>query len=174
LKVVAEYFGDVWAGWAEEARQFVEVDLVAWLDTMADLAQGERPADVFLETFRELLRYDRIRLDGTTVGGRGPVVGKKDAGVDGAVWVSTELALGQVQASLRQQGRPPLTLTPRELLEQLRRGGFLLDDSGQPLPPAGTGPATHQCRVAGAAKRCFRVPEGLLRGPEEPVSGQQS
>jgi hypothetical protein len=88
--------------------------------------------------------------------------------------VSTELALGQVQASLRQQSRPPLTLTPRELVEQLRRKGVLLDGTGQPLPPAGAGAATQQRRLDGPARRCFLVREGLLRGTEEPVSGQQS
>jgi hypothetical protein len=70
--------------------------------------------------------------------------------------ISTSLALAQVKACLRQQGRSELKVTESALLQQLREDGKLLDQNGQ-LLAAGTDP-TRRVRLEGSKQvRAFTI-----------------
>jgi hypothetical protein len=161
---MGSYLADVWPGWEQERAWFVEEELVAVRDGMLSDVREQQASEVFLATLAELVRYKVVAFEPYCVGER-HVIGK---GLDGGIYqVSTKLALEAVQQSLQRQGKPPLKITEKALLEQLRQDGKLLDDEGQPLPSAGTDGATRQVRVGGKAVRAFLIGKGVLLGDGE-------
>src|SRR5262249_43505385 len=64
FETFAEYLGDVWVGWKEESRKFIEEDLVAIRDGMLGEAKEQQASEVFLRTLAELIGYNHVRIDG--------------------------------------------------------------------------------------------------------------
>ena len=60
----AEYLGDVWEGWSEAARKFIEEDIVSIRDDMLGEAKEQQASEVFLKTLSELIQYDHVRIVG--------------------------------------------------------------------------------------------------------------
>jgi hypothetical protein len=171
FELFAEYLGDVWEGWHEATRKFVEDDLVAIRDGMLGEAKEQQASEVFLRTLAELIQFNHVRVEGLPgqrdadgkpligrVAGARPVPGVMLAG--GAnqdrLEICTNLALAQVNECLRKQGRSELKITDRALLQQLREDGKLLDQNGEPLAP-GTDP-TRRVRLDGPRQvRAFAI-----------------
>ena len=144
FELFAEYLGDVWEGWQEAARKFVEVDLIAIRTSMLGEAKDQQASEVFCQTLSNLIQFKHVRVDGlgSTNDGdskvligqlsrmnsslRPPTVTKRD-------WleISMQLALAEVNKHLRERGSPELKVTPRTLLRQLREDGKLLGADGQ-------------------------------------------
>jgi hypothetical protein len=166
FELFAEYLGDVWEGWREAARRFVEEDLVAIRDGMLGEAKEQQASEVFLRTLGELVRFDHVRIAGLIQRGAenrplvGRVAGPRPApglvapagGEQGRLEICTSLALAEVNACLRQQGRQELRITERALLQQLREDGKLLDQNGEPL--AADADPTRRVRM-GAGKQLW-------------------
>jgi hypothetical protein len=153
---IAEYLGDVWDGWQEAAKTFIEADLVAIRDGMLGEAKEQQASEVFLRTLGDLVRLSHVRVLGLPgqddaehkplvgrVVGASPVVGGQDY-----LAICTALALAEVNACLRKQGRAELKVTERALLQQLREDGKLLGEDGKPL--AADSEATRRLRLDGA------------------------
>jgi hypothetical protein len=144
---IAEYLGDVWSNWREAAIFFIEKNLMAIRASMLGEAKEQQASEVFLRTLADLIQYGHVRIEGLT----GPreaenklLVGRvvRDHFVPGVsvaasnqdrLEICTSLAMAQVNNSLRQQGRPELSITERALLQQLREDGKLLDRNGDVL-----------------------------------------
>jgi hypothetical protein len=145
FEMFTEFLGDVWTEWREAARQFVEEDLVAIRDAMLGEAKEQQASEVFLRTLADLVRCSHVRVEGLTqrAADNKPVIGRV-AGVrpdvvpvgpdQDRLEICTSLALAQVNACLRQQGRPELKITESALLQQLREDGRLLGQDGERLP----------------------------------------
>lgn len=171
---MAFYLRDAWPGWKDAVRQFVTGDLIEVRDEMVGAVQEQDAAEVFWSVLKQLVEFKAVALDGSSHDQNRPVIGKKlYPSPDGAVvsrsdtlyCVSTDLALAEVNKSLRAQGRPELRVTPRTLLEHLCRAGYLLDDEGQPLSP-GCNNATRQRRIGGGVRRVFVTSKSRLLGPD--------
>jgi len=167
---VAIYLADVWPQWKEAIRQFVMEDLVALRDEMVVSVQEEQPSQVFWSVLGSLVEYGIVELDDRNTKNGKPVIGKacyprRDGIVAGRTdelfYVSTDLALAEVNKSLRAQGKPELKVTTATLLGQLRRDGRLLDEDGQVLGPEDDD-TTKQVRIAGKAKRTFITSKAML------------
>jgi hypothetical protein len=174
----AEYLGDVWGGWQEASKKFAEDDLVAIRDSMLGEAKEQQASEVFLRTLAELIRYNHVQIEGLPgqagadnrfVVGR--VVGARPApglmvpagASQDRLEVCTSLALAEVNACLRQQGRSELKVTERALLQQLGEDGKLLDANGAPLA-AGSDP-TRRVRMGGSRQvRAFAISRRELLG----------
>jgi hypothetical protein len=146
----AEYLSNVWPEANESVRHYIESDLTALLQNMMHEVRDQRPTDIFWATLAELARCERIRFDPTETG-TGALIGKWAAPHSGRSWISTELALQEVQKSLKEQGRPLLPLRPRDIIEELRREGKLVDDN-----------TSKQVRLEGDRHRCFCLDTGTL------------
>jgi len=118
-----------------------------------------------------------VELEDPVTGTSGKtVIGKKvyprnaaAAGRPELVYVSTDLALGAVNQSLREQAKPELRLTHKALVEQLRRDQRLFDAEGALLAAEITDDCTQQRRIEGKAKRCFITSRALLLGEGPPA-----
>jgi hypothetical protein len=131
---------------------------------MMRAVREERPIEVFWHTLVDLVACGRVRLDDKDRDSHAPMIGKAYTNPH-YVWVSTEVALAEVQKSLRDQGRPHLALRPADIPALLRKEGKLLDKSGQPVPADFRGPVTHQRRLpAGELRRGFIVSRQVLDG----------
>jgi hypothetical protein len=64
FELFAEYLGDVWEGWRDAARKFVEEGLVAVRDGMLGEAKEQQASEVFLRTLAELVEHNHVRIDG--------------------------------------------------------------------------------------------------------------
>ena len=60
----AEYLGDVWDGWQQATKKFVEEDLVAVRDGMLGEAKEQQASEVFLRTLGELIEFNHVRIEG--------------------------------------------------------------------------------------------------------------
>ena len=144
----AEYLGDVWVGWQEAVRKFVEEDLVEIRDGMLGEAKEQQASEVFLRTLGDLIRCNHVRIEGLAnqrnaenkpligrVVGSRPVPGVNVmAGTNqDRLEICTSLAMAEVNSCLRQQGRSDLKVTQNALLQQLREDGRLLDQNGERL-----------------------------------------
>src|SRR5262249_16656872 len=135
-------------------------------------------SEVFLRTLSELIRLGHVRVDGW-IGEAGqmlrdleskPLVGRLrgEGGAllmrqgEGRFEISTSLALAQVNACLRQQGRAALQVTERTLLGQLREDGKLLDPNGEPVAP--NAEVTRRVRLDGQQVHVFTVSRETLFG----------
>ena len=96
-----------------------------------------------------------------------PLVGRKvpsgGRGAD-AFDISMTAALAAVQDCLRRQGQPPLSATPKSLLEQLVGDGRLLGADSQPIDPSARGRRTHDASLAGNTRKVFRISAETLLG----------
>jgi len=151
FELFAEYLGDVWDGWQEAARRYVEEDLVAIRDSMLGEAKEQQASEVFLRTLGDLIRYERVRLERPrerNLEGNIPTIGRVIEGLgrrndnlanSGVARhferfeINITLALAAVNMCLKQQGRSELQASNRVLLQQLRDSGKLLGQDGLPL-----------------------------------------
>jgi len=152
-------------------------DLIAIRNEMLDEVQEQQASEVFLRTLRELLTHQRVRLanwiwdkDSAT---HIPVIGKvlSSCGSRPELWqISIILAMEAVQESLRRQGRTPLGITSKTLLDQLRQDGKLLDQNGQKLTASAKGDSVQRVRLDGKRNYCFTInPEELQPPPQAQV-----
>jgi hypothetical protein len=184
FELFAEYLGDVWEGWQEAVKTFVEVDLVAIRDAMLGEAKDQQASEVFLRTLADLISCGHVRIDGL-VEQRGaeyaPVIGKVptarrgtlNAAVPvpgpGRLEIVTSVALAEVNKCLRQQSRPELKITEAALLGQLREDGKLVDQNGEPLGPKAE--PTRRVRLEGGNQaRVFTLRRTELLGCGSPES----
>jgi hypothetical protein len=165
---VAEYLGDVWEGWQGAVKRFVEEELVAIRDAMLGEAKDQQASEVFLRTLAELVRFSHVRIDGLP--GQddvqheplvGRAVGVGPAPGDARLVISTSLALAEVNAFLRKQGKTELKGTESALLQQLREDGKLLGPDGRPLT---AGDKTRRVWLEGRQRRAFAVSRRELLG----------
>jgi hypothetical protein len=168
----AEYLGeDAWPVWEDEVKWFGEECVPAMLSQMMVSVREQRPIEIFWNTLVDQVRCGRVRFDEYESHSHAPVIGKYDFATTPArkaiVWVSTEMALAEVQKSLRDQGRPPLPLRPQQIPELLKKEGKLLDRSGQPIPADAKGSVTQQRRLIPGepAKRGFILAKDRLCKP---------
>ena len=173
----AEYLADVWPQWREAARAFVEEELVTIRADMLGEAKEQQASEVFLRTLADLIRFNHVRIDGLRMqrdGDHKPMIGRVSgnrgpgpmpgAGQRGDSFeICTSLALAQVNASLRQQGRAELKITERALLQQLREDGKLLGADGEKLDPRVN--PTSRVRLEGNGQvRAFAISQRELLG----------
>jgi hypothetical protein len=145
-------------------------------------AEEDQGSAVFLEALRALLDWGQVRLEapGGTVGerSRGAVVGRMVAGgsSDGepVVELSVALALGAVQRSLRQQGKPPLPVSEKTLIAQLEAAKLLRDGAGRPVQPGRGGTHSRPVRIERRRVRVIRMRPADLLGPDDAAVGDQS
>jgi hypothetical protein len=159
------YFRDVWPGWEIAVERFLEEDLVAVRDGMLGAVREQQASEVFWSVLAALIHNGAVALGGWDHDTKGrPVVGKAVAqpAVSGLCFISTDLALAEVNTCLRAQGRPELKVSHATLLGQLRREGRLLDETGRPLSPDGDDTPTRQPRIGGQPRRAFLTSRGLL------------
>ncbi len=180
FELFAQYLGDVWDGWCEVATNFVNKDLIVIRDEMLGAAKEQQASEVFLATLAELIRFNHVRIDGFMAhhrdGEHKPLIGRSaeirpnaarlargDDEQSGRFEISTQLALAEVNASLRQQSRAELRITERALLEQLREDGKLLDPNGGKL--ADDADPTRRVRIDGRRQmRTFTIRRSDLLG----------
>jgi hypothetical protein len=164
FRLFAEYLGDVWPEWHEEAERFLEDDLVAVRNRMLGEVRGQQESDIFLSTLRHLIAWERVRIDGYTEAPRSAEprdpIGKRDHIFSDDILVSIPLALAAVQRCLRDQGRPELRLTPPTLIRQLREDGLVSPD------------ATRNVRLDGTQAKCVRMEWGVLMQDVEEAPGE--
>lgn len=106
----AEFLGDDWPGWQEEAVHF-RGDLLVIRDEMLGEVRDRQDSEVFLSTLRALLTNDQLRINGwgscpgsRSKGVERPLIGRVVATnpTEGpALEICASLALGAVQESLR-------------------------------------------------------------------------
>jgi len=169
---MARYLGDVWPEWKAAVRQFLTQDLVRIRDDMVGATKEQQASEVFWSVLGGLLEFGAVVVDDDLHSTTGKsVIGKKVYGSSVAVggpelfYISTDLALGAVNKSLRDQGKAELRISHKTLVEQLRRDGCLFGEDRQPLAPQGDQDApTKQLRIDGKAKRCFITSRAWLMG----------
>jgi hypothetical protein len=174
----AEYLGDVWPGWQQAVKTFLEEDLVAIRTAMLGEAREQQASEVFLRTLADLIQFGHVRIDALPRPHTEakPLIGQavespsvpvlNGLAAQRAQWLelSMDLALAEVNKLLRAEGRPELKTTHRALLQQLREDGKLLDQEGQPLtdPKA---EVTYRTRLLGQGqRRVFAIRRGELLG----------
>lgn len=170
---MARYFADVWPDWKGAVRQFLTQDLVAIRDEMVGATKEQQISEVFWSVLGALLDYGTVMLDDGSYQREkhAPVIGRKvipqankpNPAYTDLYFISTDLALAEVNKNLRSQGRPELKVTTANLLGQLRREGRLFNLEGQVLRDHGTDrAATKQVRVEGRSRRSFITRKALL------------
>jgi hypothetical protein len=170
----AEYLGDVWEGWQEASRKFIEEDLVAIRDAMLGEAKEQQASEVFLRMLGDLIRFNHVRINELPQqdAQHKPIIGRMKLirTVPGrtltppnhqCLEICTSLALMEVNRCLQQTGKQPLRITESALLQQLRDDGRLLDANGQPLKPDDD--PTRRVRLDKSRQvRAFRVSRSQL------------
>src|SRR5262249_50693709 len=185
---VAEYFADVWPEAPAEAERFVGKGLRRIRNAMLEAVQEQQESEIFLATLADLIGNGRIKVrdwlihesDGPAreVGhyqypGRDTPLFNSATRLDGFFILNTSLCLEAVNECLRGQDRPPLAITHKALLNQLRHAGKLLDSGGHPLPRNGRGPVTVQMKLdSGGNIRGFCVAARTLFGGAEQAAPQ--
>jgi hypothetical protein len=164
----AAYLGHlgVWPEWEVEFAAYQNGDLFAIRDTMLHLIGCEQPSAIFLAELRNLVAIHAVRLRGWPPKAmdrdeRTPLIGRI---ADGRVEIIPEVALAEVQKSLRAQGRPELAVTKETLLEQLVAAGHLLNRKGETIRPEDTGRRLYQQRIFGEGSKTYvaAVPKAIL------------
>lgn len=174
---MAMYFKDVWPAWKAELKQFLNHDLKDIRDDMVGATQEQQASEVFWTMLGALIEFGHVELEvrSSQESSGKPVVGKKVyPGPDGVVagrmdliFISTDMAMAEVNKSLRSQGRPELKVTATTLIGELRAKGLVFDEQGQPV--SGDQAGTKQLRLNGKPKRGFVTSRSLLVG-EKPRS----
>jgi hypothetical protein len=143
------YLSDVWPSWEDEIDAYVEEDLVAIRNDMLDLVQDHEASQIFMGELRTLigaravLVTDHLKGEGGILAG---TVGRLYE-QEGVIAISISRAMGEVQKSLRSQGRAELAVSERTLLEQLCRAGMLLNQGGHALDENYVGEKTFRRRI---------------------------
>jgi hypothetical protein len=170
---IATYLRDVWPGWKDARRQFLTKDLVAIRDEMVCTVKEQQPSLVFWDVLGGLIEHKAISLS-SYGNDKGVIIGKPfspGAGISAAkpdlVYISTDLALGEVNKCLRAQGRPELKISLPTLLGQLRQEGKLFGKDGKPLSASDQDDPTFQVRLPGQRRRSFITSKALLLGMKE-------
>jgi hypothetical protein len=126
---------------------------------------------VFLDALRSLMHWGRVRLE--LIGGgaagkdRGAVVGRIVAGDEEVVELSVAMALGAVQRSLRQQGKPALSVSEKTLISQLEAEELLVDGANRPIEPGRGGKHSRQVRIAKKRVRVIGMRLADLPGSDD-------
>jgi hypothetical protein len=179
--LIAEYLGDVWPAWKEEAQQFTEQDLLTLRNNMLGEVREQQASEIFVATLAEQIRLGRVKVEGLShkESAKKPLIGKVRGGgvargglsVPGQqgvmLEISTRQAFEAVQNSLRRQGRPLLKISDKALLAQLLHDGWLLGPDGQPVSSASSVEPTQRTRLDGRQVRCFLVSLKRLLGEED-------
>jgi hypothetical protein len=166
---MAAYLEDVWPEGKQEARRFVEEDLMAIRNAMLEQVRDQQPSEVFLTTLASLIETSQVKI----LGFQGT---EESSGVIGRftgteLELNTALSLEAVNQSLQKQCRPPLRITIKALLAQLAQEGKLMAETN-PRFDVEVGPSwTHQCWLNGKNVRVFRIsPQTLFNtAPAEEV-----
>jgi hypothetical protein len=160
----ARFFADVWPEWEREVERFVGEDLRAVRDGMLGTVREQQPSEIFWSVLAALVEHEAVTFDSWAGDSKGkPVIGKRVIpGPKDLVYISTDLALAEVNQCLRAQGKPELKVTVATLLGQLRREGRLFNCQGQPLSPEGEDSPTKQLRIGGGVRRSFLTSRTLL------------
>jgi hypothetical protein len=170
----AGFLSDVWEGWQEACRKYVDGDLLAIRGDMLTEAKEQQASEVFLRALADLIQFGRVRIEnmeqqnaqqsrviGHLSGRRGPAVGGQDTE---RLEFCMSLALAEVNHHLREQGRPELRATERALLQQLREDGKLLSHRGAPLTDPNAEP-TFRARIPNMGqRRVFAISRRALLG----------
>jgi hypothetical protein len=175
---MAAYLRDVWPEAVEEAERFAAADVAGMVAASVGAAEEDQGSAVFLESLRALLDWGRVRLEvpGGAAGekGRGAVVGRIVPGAEGVAELSVALALGAVQRSLRQQGKPPLQVSEKTLIAQLKAEGLLLDGANRPIEPGRGGHRSRQVRIERRRVRVIPIRLADLLGTDEESGSEES
>ena len=164
----AAFLGDAWPGREQEAEAF-RADLVALRDEMLAEVRQQQASEVFLATLRALVMNGYVQIKdwqpehvisekvstSRSIGRQGqcePI--RAQAPMFDIV---TTLALAAVQDHLRRQGKPPLAVSEKALIQQLAGDGKLLDKDNQPIAPESGGDHTWAANLAGATRNVFRI-----------------
>jgi hypothetical protein len=148
----------------------VNQDLVAIRNEMLGAVHEQQASEVFWSVLSALIEHGAVSIEpGPREAGGKPVIGKPlpPPYRQDLHYLSTDLALAEVNKCLRAQSRPELRVTASTLLGQLRREGRLLDMRGQALGPVGDAPPTRQPRIGGEPRRAFITSRALLNGALE-------
>jgi hypothetical protein len=169
----AAFLGDAWPDRQRESEAF-RADLVAVRDEMLAGFGKQQASEVFLSALKVLVMSGQVQItkwhpqDG--MGGNcecklvvGKVAGPRP-GRPVAFDIATTLALAEVQNLLRRQGKTPLAVTEKALIQQLVRDGKLLDRDNRPIPPETGGDHTWAAKVAGVTRNVFRIRADELIG----------
>lgn len=166
---MASYLADVWPDWREAVKVYCLQDLMEVRNELVVGAKEQQASEVFCSVLGTLIEHRLVSLDPGSQSNQGTVVGKPwhpshrgtaVAGHTDLCYISTELALGAVNESLRKQGRPVLSVTISTLLDHLRRDGWVLGEDGLPVGE-GSG---KQRRIEGRLHRCFLASKSALTG----------
>jgi hypothetical protein len=135
LEVAAEFLADVWSGAIQAVSAYLRQDLVTLRDDLLGDVRSEQDGDVFLGVLSDLIKYDAVKINDLnslstpmTWHAIGSVV-EVSGSSKKIVRLSLGLAVGEVQKALRNQGKPPLTVSNKALINQLIQGGHI--GSGQ-------------------------------------------
>ena len=182
FELFADFMSDVWDGADDAARAFADEYIAALVVEAAGAVEDETPARTFLDTLRELIIYNRIRIDGI-----GPWIDRSDRGEvdrivgrldnrstplpcglnqdsdERVIQLSIPLAMKAVQEQLRGQGRQQLQISERTLLDQLASLGYLLDSDNRPISEEQDGAKTYKTRIGGRSINAARIKAAVLR-----------
>jgi hypothetical protein len=161
---IALYLGDVWPDWEEQARGYVEEDLVALRDRTLGIAREQQASEVFLDTLRALLVHNKVRFQGEARNRENDPLGIAHVEVIGKAAgefyeVSIPMALAAVQEQLRRQGRDQLKVSDSALIRELEVAGKVVPP---PTKGGAKGEKSHSVRVEGRKVRCVRIPRAEL------------
>jgi hypothetical protein len=183
----ADYLCDAWQGAAGAKRSFVEQHIPELRQATLTDVSDQKASRLFLSTLAVLVQQGAVRIQGNLPGstplqGTPPLIGKTvqadeprdqaappttapGGGRVGAVSrredtvleIWTSAALAEVQRSLTQQRKPPIAVTDKMLLQQLREDGVLLDRNNQPLARESSTEATRQVKIGEVNRKAFRI-----------------
>ncbi len=142
FELFAEFMRDVWNEADQAARAFAEDYLADLVVKAAGAVEQETPARIFLDTLGELIAFERVRIDGIGHSIPSDDSREKDKTVgrlhrtgwhcpsfeqlsdDAVIQLSISLSMAAVQEHLKRQGRQPLQVSDRTLLDQLFNPGI--------------------------------------------------
>jgi hypothetical protein len=152
FELFAGFMRDVWTEADEAARVFADEYLGALVIEAAGSVEEETAGRILLDTLAELIAFERARIDGIgslikedNTQEKGKIVGRLvssgwphskslgQLGDEDVILLSTKLSMAAVQAHLRSQGKQPLQISERTLLDQLTHLEVLLDENHQPI-----------------------------------------
>jgi hypothetical protein len=158
----ALYMADAWPDSEDQARCYIEDDLMALRDRVLGIAQEQQSSEIFLETLRTLLAHNKVRFDHDNKASiesySGEVIGKATSEF---YEVSIPMAMAAVQGHLRRQGRDELKVSQSNLIQQLEAAEKIVPP---PTKAGAEGEKTRPLYLQGKKVRCVRVKRTELEG----------
>lgn len=186
FEIFADFMSDVWA--EEEAKEAARVfgeEFIAGLvvNAAGDVA-AETPAQTFLNILGDQISFGRVRIEGVgppilsdeprerekVVGRLLRSAGRSAADLDAVaddevIRLSIPFAMATVQEQLHRQGKPPLQISERALLDQFVALGCLLDPRDhEPILKGHVGEKTSKARIGGSSVNAACIRAEALRG----------